>query len=61
MNTDPEPRFPADLSDEAATTLCDFLHELAAFADSHYLAQILRYRRLHQPSPFDPDRPWLSG
>ena len=61
MNTDPDPLFPADLSDETATALCDFLHELAAFADSRYLAQILRYRRQHQPPPFDPDRPWLSG
>ena len=61
MNTDTDPLFPADLSDETATALCDLLHELAASADSRYLAQILRYRRQHQPPPFDPDRPWLSG
>lgn len=61
MSTDPDPLFPAGLSDEAATALCDFLHDLAAAADSRYLAQILRYRRQHQATPFDPDHPWLSG
>ena len=61
MNANPDPLFPADLSDEVATALCDLLHDLAATADSHYLAQILRYRRQHQTTPVDPDHPWLSG
>jgi hypothetical protein len=61
MSTDPDPLFPTGLSDAAATALCDFLYELAATADSRYLAQILRYRRQHQPTPRDPDQPWLSG
>lgn len=60
MNTDAEPLFPRELSDEAAATLCDFLHELAAVADSHFLAQIIRHRRAHAPS-VDPDHPWNSG
>ena len=61
MSADSDPLFPADLSDEVATALCDFLHDLAAIADSHFLAHILRYRRQHQTTPVDPDCPWLSG
>lgn len=58
MSPDPAPAFPQDLSDEAAAALCDFLHELAAAADSRYLHQILRYRRAQAP-PVDPNQPWL--
>lgn len=53
--------FPTGLSDEAATTLCDFLNELALAADSHYLHQIRRYRKQQQAPPQDLDHPWRSG
>ena len=59
MTTDSAPLFPSRLSDEAATALCDFLHELAAAADSRFFAQIIRYRRTQDP-PIDPDHPWRS-
>jgi len=59
MNLDPEQRFPTELSDEAAAALCDFLNELAAAADSHYLHQIQRYRRKQQAPPPDPNQLWL--
>ena len=39
MNDDPQLLFPAGLSDAAAAALCDFLHELAAAADTRYLAR----------------------
>jgi hypothetical protein len=58
MKLDSVPLFPPSLSDEAATSLCDFLHELAAAADNRYFHQILRYRRTHAP-PVDPNQPWL--
>jgi hypothetical protein len=61
MSSETDPLFPDGLSDEAATALCDFLFELAAAADSRFLAQILRYRRQHQNPPLDPDHPWRSG
>lgn len=61
MSFDADPLFPDGLSDEAATALCDFLYDLAAAADSRYLAQILRYRKQYQATPFDPDHPWRSG
>ena len=48
--------FP-DLGDAHALMLVDFLNQLTVDAESHYLAQILRYRREHRPPP-DPDRPW---
>jgi hypothetical protein len=51
--------FPTGLSDEAAVALCDFLNELAAAADSHYLHQIRRFRKQQAPPP-DPDHPWRS-
>ena len=60
MNHDPESLFPAGLSDAAATALCDFLHELAAAADTRYLAQLQRHRRQQEPPPHDPARPWRS-
>jgi hypothetical protein len=59
MTTDTDSLFPSHLSDEAATALCDFLHELAATADSRFFAQIIRYRRA-QDTPVDPDHPWRS-
>lgn len=51
---------PPQLSDAEATALCDFLCELAAAADSHYVAQILRYRQRQQSSSRDPEKPRLS-
>lgn len=60
MNHEHEPTFafPSDLSDREATTLCDFLFQLAADADARYLAQILRYRQENNPTPRHPDHPW---
>ena len=62
MNHEHEPTFafPSDLSDREATTLCDFLFQLAADADARYLAQILRYRYKNDPMPRHPDLPWES-
>ena len=62
MNHEREPTFafPSDISDRAATILCDFLFQLAADAEIHYLGQILRYRRDNNPTPQDPDQPWWS-
>ena len=52
--------FPSDLSDHEATTLCDFLFQLAADAEARYLGQILRYQKQTNPTPRNPDRPWDS-
>ena len=60
MNDDPVDLFAAELSDAAAATLCDFLHELAAAADTRYLTQLQRHRRQQQPPPYDPAHPWRS-
>jgi len=58
MSPDPAPAFPSGLSDEAAAALCDFLHELAAAANSRYLQQIPRYRCAQAPA-VNPNQPWL--
>jgi hypothetical protein len=34
---------PIDLSDEAAATLIEFLHELTEKLECHYCAQLMRY------------------
>ena len=34
---------PLDLSDEAAATLIEFLHELTETLERHYGAQLMRY------------------
>lgn len=62
MNHEHQPTFafPSDLSDREATTLCDFLFQLAADADARYLAQILRHRYKNDPMPRHPDLPWQS-
>jgi hypothetical protein len=60
MKTDASSLLPTGLSDESAAALCDFLHVLAAAADSRFLAQIIRYRRSQQDPPIDPDHPWRS-
>ena len=44
---------PVDLSDEAATTLIEFLHEFTAALESHYCAQLMRYRDSTHPPQHD--------
>jgi len=44
---------PVDLSDEAATTLIEFLHEFTAALESHYCAQLMRYRDSNHPPQHD--------
>ena len=60
MNHQHEPdfAFPSGLSDREATTLCDFLFQLAADAETRYLGQILRYQKQIGSTPRDPDHPW---
>ena len=48
---------PANISDESAAVLCDFLAELSLAADSRYLCQIRRYRE-ESRTTVDPDQPW---
>ena len=36
---------PIDLSDEAAATLIEFLHELSEAFERHYAAQLMRHYR----------------
>ncbi len=38
-----------ELSDEAAYTLSEFLHELALTFESHYIGQIRRYLHEYRP------------
>jgi hypothetical protein len=50
---------PADLSDEAAAKLVEFLHELTAALERHYRAQLKRYDATtnfaqHDLDPTDP-------
>ena len=56
---------PIDLSDEAAATLVDFLHELTEKLESHYAAQLMRHydptdlrHRNLDPSPDSTDPPF---
>ena len=62
MNHEYEPdfAFPSGLSDREATTLCDFLFQLATNAEVRYLGQLRRYRRDNDPTPQDPCHPWRS-
>ena len=62
MNHEHEPdfAFPSGLSDREATTLCDFLFQLVADAEAHYLAQLLRYQKQNDLTPRNPDPPWDS-
>lgn len=53
--------FPSGLSDRDAAAFCDFLSQLAADADAHYLGQILRYQRSIKPPPQDPNQPWRAS
>ena len=54
-----EPVFPDDLSDETASVLSEFLHQLAAACESRYFVQLRRYHR-RQMNLYDPDAPWRS-
>jgi hypothetical protein len=40
---------PTQLSDEAAATLVEFLHELSAALEQHYFAQLHRYYHHNRP------------
>ncbi len=53
--------FPSGLSDRDAAAFCEFLFQLAADADAHYLGQILRYRRSINPPPQNSDAPWRAN
>ena len=50
---------PADLSDEAAAKLLEFLQELTAALESHYYGQLHRYygARDHQQNDLPPQPP----
>ena len=48
---------PMDLSDEAATAVVDFLHELTEALEQHYCGQLLRHAHRYDPSPSLPDDP----
>ena len=52
--------FPSGLSDRDAAAFCDFLFQLAADADAHYLGQVLSHQRLIKPPPQDPGQPWRA-
>ena len=54
-----DPLFPDGLSDESASALSEFLHQLAAACESRYFVQLRRYHR-RQMSLYDPDAPWQS-
>lgn len=51
---------PANISDESAAVLCDFLAEFSMAIDSHYLGQIRRHRAKNRPPLADPERPWIT-
>ena len=50
---------PRDVSDEAATVLCDFLAELVVIAETRY-APYCRRHRDSQPLPVDKQHPWQN-
>jgi hypothetical protein len=50
---------PRDISDEAATVLCDFLAELTMIAETRYYPHCRRHRDAHPP-PVDPLHPWRN-
>jgi len=47
---------PTELSDEAAATLVEFLHELTAALEQHYFAQLRRHDHPNRPSEPEFDR-----
>jgi hypothetical protein len=46
---------PTELSDEAAATLVEFLHELTDALEQHYFAQLHRYYHHDRPSESELD------
>jgi len=50
---------PREISDGAATVLCDFLAELAVIAETRYSPHCRRYRESLRP-PVDPQHPWRN-
>ena len=54
-----DPAFPDGISDETASALSEFLHQLAAACESRYFVQLRRYHR-RQMNLYDPDAPWRS-
>lgn len=47
---------PIDLSDEAAASLVEFLHELTESLERHYCAQLMRYYHPNDIAQDDLDR-----
>jgi hypothetical protein len=54
-----DPIFPDGLSDETASALSEFLHQLAAACENRYYVQLRRHYA-RQLDLFDPDAPWRS-
>ena len=54
-----DPLFPDGISDETASALSEFLHQVAAACDNRYFVQLRRYHR-RQMNLYDPDAPWRS-
>ena len=52
-----DPLFPDLLSDESASALSEFLHQIAAACESRYFVQLRRYHR-RQMNLYDPETPW---
>lgn len=57
--TEIEPLFPEHLTDEAASLLCAFLHDLAGACESIYFTQLRRHHE-RQQTIHDPEHPWRS-
>ena len=47
---------PIDLSDQAAASLVEFLHQLTEALERHYCGQLLRYYHPNNIEQGDPDR-----
>jgi hypothetical protein len=55
----PDPVFPEGISDETASALSEFLHQLAAACENRYFAQLGRHHR-RQRNRYDPEAPWRT-
>ena len=60
MSIDTEPLFPEGITDEMASVLSTFLHDLADACENRYFAQLRRHHE-SQRTLFDPEHPWMSG
>ncbi len=60
MKVDFEPLFPENISDEMASVLSTFLHDLASACESRYFTQLRRHHEA-QRTLFDPEHPWRSS